>query len=447
MKIPDLSLKPKLILDYPRIPVKESWTLENLTKSEITRLTHSYHRYPSKFIPQLANRILIENSEPGQLVLDPFAGSGTTLVEGMLGTRRVIGIDVNPISEIICRAKTTPIDPKLLNNQLNSLKKRLNKYNKRSDHRFIISTLTFWDLNVEKARFWFREDVLEKLSILLYSIGEEENAEIRTFFKCGFSHILKSCSKWLMNSVKPQIDPLKIPAEPFNTFEKHITHMARKNLEFFHRLPLYVKHNMRQYFRFYREDCRNVDRLCGKDISIILTSPPYATSYEYSYVHQLSTLWLEPTLDPTEYKKRFIGSKSRTRSDVELQSILGKKIVYQLEQKARNLRVPKAVHAYFIDLQETIAKFRKVLLPEGKVCFVIGDTTLYGVNVYNAGVIHELCLNSGFETDFVIKRRIPLKGKFLPSQRDPSTGVFKPRSLDMRIAYPHELILLMKNPS
>jgi len=87
----------------------EDWSFSDVRRKDIVRLTHSYHRYPSKYIPQLVNRLISEHSQPDDIVLDPFVGGGTTLVEGMILDRRVVGIDVNPIACLISRVKTTPI--------------------------------------------------------------------------------------------------------------------------------------------------------------------------------------------------------------------------------------------------------------------------------------------------------------------------------------------------
>src|SRR5207248_5668314 len=70
-------------------------------------LTHSLHPYPAKFIPQIPNALIQEFSSVGDNVGDIFCGSGTTLVEGLLLKRNVVGIDANPLACLISAAKTT----------------------------------------------------------------------------------------------------------------------------------------------------------------------------------------------------------------------------------------------------------------------------------------------------------------------------------------------------
>ena len=65
---------------------------ENLTRlveaacdaSPIAGLTHNFYRYPARFSPKLVRAAIEAFTEPGDLVLDPFVGGGTTLVEAMV---------------------------------------------------------------------------------------------------------------------------------------------------------------------------------------------------------------------------------------------------------------------------------------------------------------------------------------------------------------------------
>ena len=68
-------------------------------------LLHRLHSYPARFIPQIPKRAITRWSKPGDLVLDPFCGSGTTLLECSLAGRNSIGIDNNPVATLISRAK------------------------------------------------------------------------------------------------------------------------------------------------------------------------------------------------------------------------------------------------------------------------------------------------------------------------------------------------------
>ena len=72
-------------------------------------LTHRFYSYPARFNPVFARHVIRELSEPGDTVLDPFMGGGTTIVEAVAAGRRAIGIDINGLSRFVARIKTTPL--------------------------------------------------------------------------------------------------------------------------------------------------------------------------------------------------------------------------------------------------------------------------------------------------------------------------------------------------
>jgi DNA methylase len=80
-----------------------------LSSAPVKGYTHNFYRYPARFSPQFARAMIIQFSDPGDLVLDPFTGSATTLVEALSTGRRAIGIDVNPLACFVANVKTTPL--------------------------------------------------------------------------------------------------------------------------------------------------------------------------------------------------------------------------------------------------------------------------------------------------------------------------------------------------
>lgn len=71
--------------------------------------THNFYRYPARFSPQFARAAIEVFSQPGDVVLDPFMGGGTSAVEALVAGRRFIGCDINPLSLFVSRAKTMPL--------------------------------------------------------------------------------------------------------------------------------------------------------------------------------------------------------------------------------------------------------------------------------------------------------------------------------------------------
>src|SRR5674476_612684 len=88
---------------------------EDLTKlveaacdaSPIAGLTHNFYRYPARFSPKLVRAAIDAFTEPGDLVLDPFVGGGTTLVEAMASGRHAVGTDISSLATFVSEVKTT----------------------------------------------------------------------------------------------------------------------------------------------------------------------------------------------------------------------------------------------------------------------------------------------------------------------------------------------------
>src|SRR6185437_5574487 len=73
----------------------------------VAGLTHNFYRHPARFSPKLARAAIEAFSEPGDLVLDPFVGGGTTLVEAMVLGRNAIGADISSLATFVSEVKTT----------------------------------------------------------------------------------------------------------------------------------------------------------------------------------------------------------------------------------------------------------------------------------------------------------------------------------------------------
>src|SRR4051812_36391097 len=69
------------------------------------RLTHYLFRYPAKFHPPVVRALIEKYTEPGDVILDPFCGSGTLLVEAATMNRRSIGLDIDPVAVAVTNAK------------------------------------------------------------------------------------------------------------------------------------------------------------------------------------------------------------------------------------------------------------------------------------------------------------------------------------------------------
>jgi len=428
------------ILDiFKRTKISHDWSFEGVTPSQTSKFTHCYHRYPAKFIPQLVEKLMDEYliGHGPYYVNDLFMGSGTTLACAIAKGYFASGTDINYSAELITQAKCTPIEPILLRTKIDKFVSDLNFLEKASlfDNKKYKPHIP--KSKIERIEYWFEPKTIEELGTILARIDYETDEKVKLFLKCCFSHILKTCSRWLMSSTKPTIDKNKEITKPLCAFKKHLRKMIKGNEAFWVVVPENVKRDISKYLIIRRQDARQ-QPVKNNSIDIQITSSPYVTSYEYADLHQLTTIWLEPEVDLKEYKKEFIGTAAKSNGSRMLKSLIGRDIANKLHEVDK--KMADEIEAFFVDMQECFDETHRILKDSGRCCYVIGNTKLKGVDISNAEVFAESMQYSGFKIDRIIKREIP--SKILPSKRDAKTGRFAANDSADSFAYPTEYIVI-----
>lgn len=440
--IPNIQLE--LTQIFKKLAEDPSWVFENLTQKDTSYATHGFHKYPAKFIPQLAKRCIEENTNKQEIVCDPFMGCGTTLVEALVSGRKALGTDINPVAYLISKVKTTPINPEKLNQETDKVLSDLEMYSKsKNQKQKTLSKIEIIPiiLNNERIEYWFPDKELRmELGVILGRIGVIKDKDIRDFCLCAFSNILKNSSIWLMKSIKPTRDLNKKIDIPLNLFSRQIKKMIKGNDVYWNVLSTNIKDNLKSYLNLKKADARNLPAE-NSSISLIVTSPPYVTSYEYADLHQLTALWLGYAKSVNEFRDGFIGSIHKKEFDHnEIKSKLAKQEIEELSKKSK--KEAESVRNYFFEMQQCFEEMYRVLKPKGRACIVIGNTELRKVPILNAEVFTEIMINLGSKIHKIIKRRIP--SKVLPQTRNSKTGRFTATGEADRLAYAYEYILIME---
>lgn len=409
------------------------WSFAELTPAETQYLTHGYHRYPAKFIPQLVRQLIEEYSSQGDRICDPFGGCGTTLVEAKLANRASFGFDINPVAVLITRAKTTAINPDILSGSF------INLCNELENGLVVSSEITDDRLNMDRLVYWFGEEYLKKLLALKSRLNLEEDPAIRRFFLCALSHVLKKCSYWLTTSTKPQKDPLKSPEQPVKAFRTHTSRMMQRNNAFFEEIQRLSSNEPVAIMR--KADARSLP-LPRNCIDLIITSPPYSTSYEYSDIHQLSALLFGFCTSLSDFRHGFIGSKVDNHPQ-DRNMVNSKTLMVVQNLRLANAILANAIQSYYLDMNHVYREMHRVLRLGGRACIVIGDTELRGIPIPNAEVTVEEMCEIGFFLEKTIERPVP--GRILAPFRDKNDGRFtSPDNPAARKIYSHEYILIFR---
>lgn len=412
---------------FENIPVSPEWCFKNVKSTQ--QWTHGYHRYPAKFLPNLVEKLIEDYTTSNDVVADLFAGCGTTLVEAKIHGRKSVGVDINPVAELITKAKIQPIDPAKLLSRFEALVLRLENYDAKKYKKVIVH---------ERLDYWFAKENKLKIAFIYERILRLRDENIKMFFLVALSNVLKNCSRWLQTSTKPQVDPNKIPSDPFKAFKLQAKQMIKKNEEFYNELSKLKYINTSCEIRL--EDARSTT-ITKNSIGAIITSPPYVTSYEYADIHQLTGFWFEYIADLQGFRKNFIGTFYSLNQETHTISFLGQEIVNDLLEKDK--RTAKEVANYFNDMNDVIKEMHRILKPGGHACLVIGNTTFLDVKIKSAEVFVELLTECGFSMVDIIKRSIP--NKLIPTIRDKKSGKFSKLGNDQsKLVYPEEYILIAK---
>jgi DNA modification methylase len=149
------------------------------TRAPVQGLTHDFYFYPARFSPLFARAVIDLFSQPGDLVLDPFVGGGTTLVEALVLGRYAFGTDINPLAVFVAKAKTTPLsamDLRAISEWCASLAKRLNL------HLPPIRAQDWYKAGYQKHLPW---PIRKTIELILGHVGELKKQSQQQFVRCA----------------------------------------------------------------------------------------------------------------------------------------------------------------------------------------------------------------------------------------------------------------------
>ena len=332
----------------------------NFGNSDTMYLTHSMHPYPAKFPPQLPHTILKKFAQKKATVLDPFCGSGTTLVEARLLGCNAIGVDVNGLSSLLSKVKATPLSEK----ELQQIKSFLN-YISNEDFQWKMKRPIIKVKEIDGLAHWFQINVTEELTHILNLIDKQEDENVRDFLKIVLSSIIVRVS----NQDSDTRFAAKNKNIPNNfTFELFLTRAS----EYLTRIAAYSqKVNGDGYLKLLNADSRNLSMLDNDSIDIIITSPPYANTYDYYLYHKFRKRWLDLDVQYAQYNE--IGSRREYSS------------------------LKKPAEQWTIDLKICFSEMYRLIKKDGLAFIVIGDSVIKKELIKIDEVITNFMPEIGFE--------------------------------------------------
>jgi SAM-dependent methyltransferase len=383
----------------PRFPAFDEINNGDLFSLSLTNrtsdLTHGLHRFPAKYIPQIPAWAMEEFANHGSVVLDPFCGSGTTVIEALHRCRTSIGIDCDPLAVLIARAKTGNANSSRMS-QLGEIVRK-NWLKPATELRTPMPGLV-------NFTHWFSESSWGWLQSLMAIIkGLDCSEDERSFMLCVFSSIVRWVSNADDQTQKTYVSGTlkKSPPAVVPTFCKAFDRAVKRLLE----LELYRLAGAKASVKL--GDAANIE-LPERSVDLIVTSPPYLDSVDYMYNFMLEYFWMGPFVGVdtrekfNQMRRRVIGAKNPLDKAPEMPPCLNDLVA---EADIMPFRLP-ATRTYCHNMAKHFASAYRVLKPDARYALVIGNSqTKKGVLPIHDSLIR-LAADAGFAFEKAFAYRI-----------------------------------------
>lgn len=384
--------------------VDTSWDFRN----EHTKYsTHGYHTYPAMMIPQIARRLIRTYGKNAKVILDPFMGSGTALLEGVLhpNFEKAYGIDINPLALLISKVKTTAIEPKILWGEYHTLVKGI--LSDKRDVRFKqkkIAMPKFYNIG-----FWFKPEVIIDLAIIKQNIDKIEDKDVRDFLLVAFSETVRDVS----NTRKREYKLYRMNSEMLMKHKPNtLKEFAGKAKENIYRMENFIKEKNGCKVYILNEDTRFKTSIPDNSVDLIVTSPPYGdsrTTVAYGQFSRLALQWLGYDSKAVyDIDRISLGGIPTQNLNVTLDSPTLKQIIEEIG-KIDSIRA-KDVLSFYVDFDKCVQELHRVTKKGAHLCFVVGNRTVKGIKIPTDIIITELFqAKNHYEHENTFIRNIPHK--------------------------------------
>lgn len=334
----------------------------DFTGSSAAKGIHSIHPYPAKFIPEIPRTLLDTLPLPeGTAVLDPFCGSGTTLVEAQSKGYPTVGVDLNPIACLISKVKTNTLPSDFVNiaeECISRAKKNNNEINKE----------------IPNVNHWFKEDIQHAISVLVSEIDKVEHETTRNGLRLALSSIIVRVSNQESDTRYAAIEKNVTKENVFSYFLVACQKLSQYLGENLFENKLSTQIINKSILEVTPSDIK-------KPIGMVITSPPYPNAYEYWLYHKYRMWWLG--YNPNEVKTSEIGARAHYFK-----------------------KNHQTIDDFKLQMDNVMELLTKVVVSSGYICFVVGRSIIHGQHYDNSKIIEDLALRHNLSIVAIIDRNI-----------------------------------------
>lgn len=344
--------------------------------------THGFHSYPARMHPLTARRALVvAGAIRGRVVLDPFCGSGTVLVEAVRVGASAIGIDASPLASLVTRAKIW-LRPQARRTELVTRARRLaalavdeGKASRRSGYEAPAARQPGGSRAAERRdtalKGMFAPHVRRELETIAALVARESDLELRVLLEALLSSILVKVSRREADSARGLVERRIGRGMPARLFAARAEELVQGLTALAAKVPTGTAAP-----RFVAGDARRLDLagIAPGSVDVVVTSPPYAGTYDYVGHHELRLAFL--SLDDSTFFDAEIGSR---RGFADLRA---------------------GMAAWHADLAAVLSELARVLRPDGAAVLLLGDSLAgdgpRAVAVHADDLITRLAPTAGF---------------------------------------------------
>jgi len=353
---------------------------------------YNWFKYKEGFSRELVFRILVDwKMSRDEIILDPFAGCGTTLLACKESGCKAVGLDILPVAVFVAKVKLQDWpDLELLHNAIETL----------LDRKYRQPTLSFPKVAIiDKA---FPKKVQDEILFYKECISEFDKP-VQDFLMLGLISILEQVSYTSKDGQFLRLVDRNIPP-----VKKTLRDQLSEMLDDLYRQQQLLFKAGKAKVEILQGDAREPDlpkKYWGK-IGAVITSPPYLNRYDYSrtYSLELCTLFVDEFSDLRNIRhsllRSHIESREHAGKDICLPAL--DEILENLDMKdLNNDRIPVMIRGYFEDMNLVIKQLVSYLRPGGLIALVVANARFEGELVPTDLILSELAENHGLKTESI----------------------------------------------
>ena len=329
--------------DYSKRPLLE----EIPVRKQQAKRHFGVHGYFTRQTWNVVAEYIKNYSKPGDMVLDPFGGTGVTAIEALMNDRHAISIDLNPMVTFVVQALIAPVNLHELSEAFTRVKKRYLKKEPKTEQDLEIALKQYpypkgWTLpkasDVRTVEELFNKEQLAKLALLKSIILEEKNENIQKSLLLMFSGLLTKANLTYHNNpnraaagrgnagpfayYRYRIAPAPVPIDLMTYYELRFRKVYDAKKEMIYS----INEDTIENAKIIQGTATKLTGIPNESVDYIYTDPPYGKKIPYLDLSVMWNAWLDLEVTEDDYKEEAIEGGERNKSKQEYNDLISKSI-------------------------------------------------------------------------------------------------------------------------